>query len=33
MEFEYVEYEVPEGAASPGRRVSSLLVEHGYQRK
>jgi hypothetical protein len=31
MEFEHVEYEFPEGAASPGRRVSSLLVEHGYQ--
>jgi|GEM_PF-1226247 len=31
MEFEYFEYEFPEGGAGRGRRISALLAEHGYQ--
>ncbi len=31
MEFEYFEYEFPKDGAGKGRRVSSLLAEHGYQ--
>ncbi len=31
MDFEYLEFEFAEGAASRGRRISALLAKNGYQ--